>query len=258
VNGEFDKDTMNATILANSSGVFSLIPDISVPVSMGESALTASTRSASLTCGVNLDIDVFSMELVKKYFGGILTANFEFEVFERSGDSEILITKKVVQRAYIGVNNIRPIVDMAAMNRVRTGYVNDANAAANTGYEFFVDSNAATLISQSSKAITDDDDLSGYFSIVEDVDNIADTILEFANQKEVYVSIDIDVVDPAFAPATGYPECGGLTSRQIIYLIQRINKIKKLRAIDIVEINSEKDKTGLTTKLGVKILSELL
>ena len=95
-------------------------------------------------------------------------------------------------------------------------------------------------------------------SVVEDIDNIADTILEFSNKKSLYVSIDIDAIDPAFAPATGYPEPGGLTSRQFIYLIQRVNKIKNLRAVDIVEINPEKDKDGLTVKLGAKILSELL
>lgn len=97
-------------------------------------------------------------------------------------------------------------------------------------------------------------------SILEDLDNIADTIMEFANGKELYVSIDIDVVDPSFAPATGYPEPGGLTSRQLIYLIQRIKKIKTLRAVDIVEVNSEKDKGSnmITTKLGAKILAELL
>jgi len=97
-------------------------------------------------------------------------------------------------------------------------------------------------------------------SIVEDIDNIADTIMEFANGKEVYVSIDIDIVDPVFAPATGYPEVGGLTSRQFLYLIQRIKKMKNLRAVDIVEINSENDKEFgmITTKLGAKILGELL
>ena len=94
--------------------------------------------------------------------------------------------------------------------------------------------------------------------ILEDIDNIADTIMEFAGKKEVYVSIDIDVVDPAFAPATGYLEPGGLTSREFIYLIQRINKIKNLRAVDIVEINPEKDKDNLTVKLGAKVLAELL
>ena len=95
-------------------------------------------------------------------------------------------------------------------------------------------------------------------SIEEDIDNIADTIMEFCYGKEVYVSVDIDVVDPAFAPATGYPEPGGLTNRQLIYLIQRISRMKNLRAVDIVEINPEKEENGLTVKLGAKILAELI
>ena len=93
------------------------------------------------------------------------------------------------------------------------------------------------------------------------LDNLQDTcdiIMEFAKDKELYVSVDIDVIDPAFAPATGYPEPGGLTSRQFIYLIQRINKMKNLRAVDIVEINPERDRDNLTFKLGAKILGELI
>ena len=87
-----------------------------------------------------------------------------------------------------------------------------------------------------------------------------DTIMEFASGKELYVSLDIDVIDPCFAPSTGYKEPGGLNSRQIIYLIQRLNKIKRLKAVDIVEINEVEDKRkdNLTLKLGAKILSELI
>jgi len=94
--------------------------------------------------------------------------------------------------------------------------------------------------------------------LLENLEDTCDTIMEFSNGKELYVSVDIDVIDPAFAPATGYPEPGGLTTRQFIYLIQRINKINNLRALDLVEINPDKDKTGLTVKLGAKILGELL
>lgn len=94
--------------------------------------------------------------------------------------------------------------------------------------------------------------------LLEDLQDSCDAIMEFSNNKELYVSIDIDVIDPAFAPATGYPEPGGLTTRQFIYLIQRINRIKNLRALDLVEINPDKDKTGLTVKLGAKILGELI
>jgi arginase family enzyme len=94
--------------------------------------------------------------------------------------------------------------------------------------------------------------------LTHDLDDTCDTIMEFSNGSELYVSIDIDVIDPAFAPGTGYCESGGLTSRQFLYLVSRINKVKNLKAIDIVEINPEKDKNGTTIKLGAKILSEFI
>jgi len=95
-------------------------------------------------------------------------------------------------------------------------------------------------------------------SLIEDLSDMCDTIMEFSNGKELYVSINIDVIDPTFAPSTSYPEEGGLTSRQFLYLIQRIKKIKSLRAVDIVEINEKKDKDKVTIKLGAKILAELI
>ena len=93
------------------------------------------------------------------------------------------------------------------------------------------------------------------------LDNLQDTcdiIMEFSNGKDLYVSIDIDVIDPAFAPGTGHLESGGLSSRDFIYAIQRINKIRNLRGIDIVEINPDKDENNKTVKLGAKILGELI
>ena len=96
-------------------------------------------------------------------------------------------------------------------------------------------------------------------SIKEDLHHMTDVITEFANGKELYVSLDVDVLDPGFAPATGYIEPGGLSSSDLVYIFHRINKIKSLKGVDIVEINSEKDKNfgNRTIKIGAKILSEL-
>ena len=94
--------------------------------------------------------------------------------------------------------------------------------------------------------------------LLSDLEDSCDMIMEFTKDKELYVSIDIDIVDPAFAPGTGYCEPGGLTSREFLYIVQRINKVKSLKAVDIVEINPDKDKEGRTVKLGAKILSELI
>ena len=93
-----------------------------------------------------------------------------------------------------------------------------------------------------------------------DLEDSCDIIMEFSSRKELYVSIDIGVIDPSFAPSTKSLEPGGMSSREFLYLIQRMNKIKNLHGVDIVEINSEKDETkgNLTVKLGAKILSEFL
>src|SRR3989344_3826829 len=84
----------------------------------------------------------------------------------------------------------------------------------------------------------------------------ADDITEFAlNFSDLYLSIDIDVLDPAFAPGTGYKESGGMTVRELLFLLQRIKRMKNLRRIDLVEINPDKDFNGMTLDCGSKILS---
>jgi arginase family enzyme len=85
--------------------------------------------------------------------------------------------------------------------------------------------------------------------LTEDLDDTCEIIMEFSNKKELYLSLDIDVVDP---------EPGGLSAREFLYILNRMNKIKNLKTIDLVEINPDKDKTGITIKLGAKILGEFL
>jgi arginase family enzyme len=94
--------------------------------------------------------------------------------------------------------------------------------------------------------------------LLENLEEMCEIIMEFSDGKELYLSLDIDVVDPAFAIGTGYKEPGGLTSREFIYIIQRLKKIKSLKGIDLVEINPKKDENNLTVKLGAKILSEII
>jgi len=90
------------------------------------------------------------------------------------------------------------------------------------------------------------------------LEEVVDMIMEFASGKKLYVSLDIDVIDPAFASGTGYLEAGGLTSRQMIYILSRIARMKNLSAVDIVEVNPSRDKSGGTVRLAAKLLSELI
>jgi agmatinase len=71
----------------------------------------------------------------------------------------------------------------------------------------------------------------------------------------LYMSIDLDGLDPAFAPGVSHPEPGGLSSRELLRLIGRIQG--PLVGADIVELNPERDQGLLTAGLAVRLLKEL-
>lgn|SRR3989338_5727607 len=91
-----------------------------------------------------------------------------------------------------------------------------------------------------------------------DFHEICDIVMELANKHQIYVSIDIDVVDSVFVPGTFRGETGGFTSRQLIYFIQRLNILKTAKVFDITEINPDKDLNDVTVKLGAKLLGEII
>ncbi len=73
----------------------------------------------------------------------------------------------------------------------------------------------------------------------------------------LYVSIDIDGLDPAYAPGVSHPEPGGLTVRQILDVIGGV-RAKKLAGGDVVELNPMLDPTGITAVVAAKLTKELL
>lgn len=75
--------------------------------------------------------------------------------------------------------------------------------------------------------------------------------------EEAYLSLDIDCVDPAFAPGTGTPVCGGFTSAEIIELLQQCAGMNLVGA-DIVEVLPDRDSAGITSMLVAQIMFELL
>ena len=92
-----------------------------------------------------------------------------------------------------------------------------------------------------------------------DLESVTDGITEFLQQFDaVYLSIDMDIVDPAFAPGVSYIEPSGLTSRELMYFVNRLKQLSNLKAIDLVEVNPENDINGMTVKLAAKIIAEFL
>ena len=73
---------------------------------------------------------------------------------------------------------------------------------------------------------------------------------------ELYVSIDLDVVDPAFAPGVGNPEAVGITSRELYDLVSSLEN-KKIVGSDVVELNPSFD-NGSTSSLAAKMISTII
>lgn len=73
-----------------------------------------------------------------------------------------------------------------------------------------------------------------------------------------YITFDIDVLDPSIAPGTGTPEPGGFSYRQMRELLLIVGKTRKLRAIDVVEVNPLFDQTTNTAQHAVRLLIDLL
>ncbi|MBA4602903.1 agmatinase [Thermoactinomyces mirandus] len=77
--------------------------------------------------------------------------------------------------------------------------------------------------------------------------------------RPVYVTIDIDVIDPAHAPGTGTPEPGGITSREMLWAIHEIARSgAKVVGADLVEVAPAYDHSEQTPILAAKLVREML
>ncbi len=91
------------------------------------------------------------------------------------------------------------------------------------------------------------------------IDKVAEYALEIAwhNAKAVFLSFDIDSVDPAFAPGTGTPEPGGFLPRELLRML-RIVAREGLAGMEVVEVSPPYDVADITALLGVRAVMEVL
>lgn len=82
---------------------------------------------------------------------------------------------------------------------------------------------------------------------------------EVSNGPEyIYLSIDLDAFDPAFAPGAGTPEPGGLTPRELFPVLRGICRIKQCVGFDIVELNPLVDSANATATLANRVAREVM
>lgn len=96
------------------------------------------------------------------------------------------------------------------------------------------------------------------WEINEDIYKVKDKIKKLTNNRNIYISFDIDVYDICYVPCTGTPEPYGLNPFQIVELLKSINNTSKLIGIDIVEVavkNNDYREGTLATQTLYRILS---
>jgi len=86
---------------------------------------------------------------------------------------------------------------------------------------------------------------------------IAEVRARINTESPVYVTLDIDVADPAYAPGTGTPEVGGLTSYQLLQLMRGLRGLN-LIGFDVVEVNPLYDHADITSLLAANLAFEFL
>lgn len=114
----------------------------------------------------------------------------------------------------------------------------------------------------SAKDLVDDENLGfDIFSSIEFADlgakGAIERILDRVGDRPTYVSIDVDVLDPAHAPGTGTPEAGGLTSRELLAVLRSFSQLNLIGA-DVVEVAPAYDHAQITGIAASHIIYELL
>jgi agmatinase len=86
---------------------------------------------------------------------------------------------------------------------------------------------------------------------------VAEQIAERAGGRPVYLSVDVDVMDPSVAPGTGTPEAGGLTSRELLAIIRTMRSLN-LVGVDVVEVAPAYDHAEITGIAAAHVVYEAL
>ena len=95
--------------------------------------------------------------------------------------------------------------------------------------------------------------------VIANADSVIDAIVaKYSDYDGVYISFDIDSVDPAYAPGTGTPEAFGMPSSTVLYVLKRLFAALPIDAMDIVEVAPPLDVNNVTSWLALKYLLEII
>lgn len=92
----------------------------------------------------------------------------------------------------------------------------------------------------------------GLAPLLEKIDLLA------ARVKNIWVSLDLDVIDKLYAPGAGMPNAGGLTYREIAAIAEYVGQKANVIGIDVVEYNPLQDQEHKTAELGIELIAKFL
>jgi agmatinase len=81
---------------------------------------------------------------------------------------------------------------------------------------------------------------------------------ETADAEHLFLSVDVDVLDPAYAPGTGTPEPGGMTTRELLGAVRRLASERSVAGIEVVEVSPPYDQSGITAMAAHRVVLEAL
>lgn len=91
------------------------------------------------------------------------------------------------------------------------------------------------------------------------IDAVVDDVLEqIAPAEHLFLSVDVDVLDPAFAPGTGTPEPGGMSTRELLRAIRKLTAARGLAGMEVVEVSPPYDHAGITAMAAHRVVVDAL
>lgn len=228
--------------------------------------------------------DLIEKEIKENIFGSIYLKNYDvsfnfYEINEENSLDETLsrIEDEIIEKnidVILGGNHVISYATIKAFKRkYSNGKIIIFDAHPDVESDFFISHEDYLRILINEKIVKNDDVILiglrnasneelkflkknkiKYFSSKKVSDKMG-LIKELKKIKEpCFISIDIDVFDPCFAPGTGYIESFGITPFQFLKIIE---VLKEIKMFDIVEVNREKDINNITINLAARITYEL-
>ncbi|MDP4181484.1 MAG: agmatinase [Bacillota bacterium] len=217
------------------------------------------TDSAFYDCG-DLDMPFGNVEGSLKLIGDAAEEILKDNKFPIFIGGEHLISVPVIEKVFKKYGNDLVILHFDAHADLREGYLGCQNSHASAIRrltDFMAGKNIYQLGIRSGTRdefeFAKENTNMYKFDVVEPLGKV----LESIGDRPVYVTLDIDVVDPAYANGTGTPEPGGITSREMLKVVGMFKDLN-LVGFDIVEVSPPYDASDRTALLAAKIIRDII